>query len=105
MHIYYTYIIKCNDGTLYVGVTNDLERRFAEHSSGQDPRSYTSKRRPLRLVHFETFQWVREAIRREEQLKGWSAQKKRALIRSDEDILHQFASCRNHSSHNGFSAP
>ena len=65
VHVRFVYIIECNDGTFYVGVTNDLERRFAEHRDGADPGSYTSKRRPVRLAYFEIFQWIEDAIKRE----------------------------------------
>ncbi len=99
MHVYYTYIIECNDGTLYVGVTNDIERRFQEHCDGIDPKSYTAKRRPLKLVHVESYQWILDAIAREKQLKSWSAEKKRALLIAQEDLLHILAQCRNASRH------
>jgi len=102
MHIYYVYIIECNDGTFYVGVTNDIERRFAEHRDGAHPGSYTAKRRPVRLAYFEIFQWIDNAIKREKQLKGWSAPKKRALIKSDEEVLHELATCKNKSTHRAF---
>ena len=46
MGIYYVYMLRCFDGTFYVGVTNDIERRYAEHRAGHDPRSYTALRRP-----------------------------------------------------------
>lgn len=72
MHVYYTYMILCIDGTYSVGVTNNVERRFQQHCDGMDPASYTAKRRPLQLVHAERFQWIHDAIRREKQLKGWS---------------------------------
>jgi putative endonuclease len=99
MHTYFVYIIECCDATLYVGVTNNVERRFQEHCEGVSPRSYTAKRRPLKLVYVEHFRWIQVAIAREKQLKGWSAQKKRALIMAQEEILHLLASCRNSSSH------
>lgn len=99
MHVYYTYIIACNDGTLYVGVTNNIERRFREHCDGLDLRSYTAKRPPLKLVHVESSQWILDAIAREKQLKGWSAVKKRALLMAQEDLLHILAQCRNASRH------
>jgi putative endonuclease len=99
MHIYYVYIIECSDGTLYVGVTNNVARRFHEHCEGIDPKSYTAKRRPLKLVHVETFQWVLDAIAREKQLKGWSAPKKRALMMGEEEALHVLAKCRNSTAH------
>lgn len=101
VHVYYVYIIECNDGTLYVGVTNDIERRFSEHRDGVHPKSYTARRRPLRLAYFEVFQWIEYAIKREKQLKGWSAPKKQALMQSDEVILRKLAECRNSSHHSG----
>lgn len=99
VHIYFVYILECSDKTLYVGVTNDLDRRLLEHQTGSNPGSYTSKRLPVRLVHFETFQWIQDAIKREKQVKGWSAPKKRALILTDDDLLHRLASCTNSSHH------
>ena len=101
VHVYYVYIIECNDATLYVGVTNDIERRFAEHRDGAHLGSYTAKRRPVRLAYFEIFQWIEDAIRREKQLKGWSAPKKRALMRSDEEVLRDLATCKNITTHRG----
>ncbi len=97
IHVYYVYIIECNDGTLYVGVTNGIERRFSEQEEGLHAGSYTAERRPLRLAYFAIFQWVEDAIRREKQIKGWSAAKKKALMVLDETILHKLAECRNSS--------
>ena len=99
MHQYFVYMIECCDSTIYVGVTNDVERRFRDHCDGRDPNSYTAKRRPLKLIYVEHFQWIQYAISREKQLKGWSAAKKRALIMNDEAILHQLARCKNASTH------
>ncbi len=69
-----------NRSVLYVGVTGDLLRRVAEHREHLDPRSFTSRYRVDRLVHFEPFQDIVRAIEREKQLKGWSRTKKIALI-------------------------
>lgn len=99
MHVYYTYLILCSDGTYYTGVTNDVDRRFQEHCDGLQPTSYTAKRRPLKLVYVESYQWIQDAIRREKQLKRWSSAKKRALIMNDERVLHELAKCRNLSRH------
>lgn len=82
-----------------MGVTNNIERRFREHCDGLDLKSYTAKRRRLKLLHVESFQWVLDAIAREKQLKGWSAVKKRALLMAQEDLLHIPAQCRNASRH------
>lgn len=50
MRIYYVYILKCSDGSYYTGVTNCLERRFAEHVDGRNVTCYTFSRRPVELV-------------------------------------------------------
>ncbi len=61
-HLYFVYIIECNNGTLYVGVTNNVERRFQEHCDRIHPTSYTAKRLPLKLVYVENDQWIQDAI-------------------------------------------
>lgn len=77
---YYTYILANNsDTTLYIGVTNDLERRVTEHRSGTIP-GFTQKYNCHKLVYFESFSDVEQAIAREKQLKKWSRAKKDALI-------------------------
>jgi putative endonuclease len=80
MNQYYTFILANNsDTTLYIGVTNDLERRVAEHRSGTIP-GFTQKYNCHKLVYFESFSVVEQAIAREKQLKKWSRAKKDALI-------------------------
>lgn len=79
---FWTYMLECADGRFYVGHTDDLERRIAEHQSGVCG-GYTSTRRPVRLVWSETFQTRDEARSVENQLKGWRRAKKMALIRGD----------------------
>lgn len=77
---YYTYILaNKSDTTLYIGVTNDLERRVTEHRSGTIP-GFTQKYNCHKLVYFESFSDVEQAIAREKQLKKWSRSKKDALI-------------------------
>ena len=77
---YYTYILSNkNDTTLYIGVTNDIERRVVEHRSGTIP-GFTQKYKCHKLVYFESFSDVEQAIAREKQLKKWSRAKKDALI-------------------------
>jgi len=65
---------------LYVGVTNDLYRRIAEHRSSLDPNSYTTRHRTNRLVYCESTNDVTAAIRREKQIKGWTRLRKLELI-------------------------
>ena len=81
MHQYYVYIMASRGRTLYVGVTNDLERRVFEHKEGLTA-SFTAKYNISKLVYFEDTNDVRSAIEREKQLKGWRRSKKVALVES-----------------------
>lgn len=75
----YTYIVKCSDGTLYCGWTNDLEKRIAAHNAGTGAK-YTKTRRPVELVYHETFETKEEAMSREWHLKQLTRQQKEELI-------------------------
>lgn len=66
--------------TLYVGVTSDLYKRVCEHKSGKYPKSFTSKYGLHKLVYYEGFHSIEEAIAREKQIKGGSRIKKEKLI-------------------------
>lgn len=90
-HHYYIYILKCSDGTYYTGITNQLERRLAEHQSGDSKSSSTFKRRPLSLVFYTEFNNVEFAIEKEKQIKKWSTKKKEALINGAFDDLKNLA--------------
>ncbi len=92
---YYVYVLRCFDGTFYVGVTNDIERRLSEHSFGIDPECYTFDRRPLILVHVSEFTWVGEAIAFEKKLKAWSHRKKRAFVDGDWKAIKRYSRGRN----------
>ena len=74
------YILKCNDESYYVGITNNIFRRFEEHQNGIDLKSYTFNRRPLELVYFTSFTNIEVAIEIEKKIKKWSKAKKKALI-------------------------
>jgi putative endonuclease len=78
---YYVYIVGSRSGTLYIGMTNNIERRMREHKSGEF-EGFASKYGCDRLVYYECFDDVRKAIDREKQLKGWVRRKKIALIES-----------------------
>ena len=91
MKTYTVYILLCADNSYYTGVTNDIERRFAEHQTGENPKAYTHKRRPLKLVFCEHFYDVDQAIAFEKQLKGWSRAKKEAYMREDWSALKKLA--------------
>ena len=75
----YTYLLRCADGTLYCGWTNDLEKRVAAHNAGAGAK-YTKSRRPVELEYYETFATKQEAMRREAEIKRLSRQEKLALI-------------------------
>ena len=77
----YTYILRCSDGTLYTGWTNDLEKRIASHNDGTGGK-YTRARRPVELVYHEAFGTKQEAMSREWQIKHMSRQDKEKLIES-----------------------
>ena len=76
---YYVYIMSNRHKTLYIGVTNDLERRVYEHKNGLTP-GFTKRYNINRLVLVEETSDVNEAIVREKQLKGWVRRRKIELI-------------------------
>ena len=75
MASYYVYIMASERRTLYIGVTNDLQRRVYEHKSKLIP-GFTAKYNVTRLVYYEEFSDIREAIAREKVLKGWKRKRK-----------------------------
>ena len=79
---FYAYILRCSDGSYYVGHSEDLEARIGAHQSGLIP-GYTQKRLPVHLVWSQDFHGRDEAVAAERQIKGWSRAKKEALIRGD----------------------
>ncbi|MEM3101712.1 MAG: GIY-YIG nuclease family protein [Candidatus Nitrosotenuis sp.] len=77
---YYVYILtNWNNGVMYVGVTNDLERRICEHKN-KLVKGFTEKYNINKLVYFEEAQDVFSAIRREKEIKGWRREKKNQLV-------------------------
>jgi putative endonuclease len=79
MRTFYVYMMASRSRVLYVGVTNDLAQRVNQHKEGVVP-GFTRQYRVTRLVHFEEFGEVRDAIAREKQLKGWRRSRKVQLI-------------------------
>lgn len=75
----YTYLLRCGDGTLYCGWTNDLEKRLAAHNAGTGAK-YTKSRLPVELVYFEEYDTKEEAMRREVLIKRLSRTDKLKLI-------------------------
>lgn len=78
----WTYMLRCADGSFYVGCTTDLDTRIGQHQGGEAD-GYTARRRPVELVWAEEFQDVRDAIAAERRIKGWSRAKKEALTEAD----------------------
>lgn len=75
----YTYILKCRDGSLYTGWTNDLEKRLKAHNEGRGAK-YTKGRGPVTLLYFETFDTKEEAMSREFAIKRLSRAEKELLM-------------------------
>ena len=97
---YWIYVLASRTRNLYVGVTNDLQRRMIEHRQGLVP-GFTSRYKTFRLVHCEQFGDIREAIAREKEIKGWRREKKIWLIERDnstwQDIAENFAPVKSRS--------
>ncbi len=83
-------MLRCADGTYYVGQTSDLAQRVDEHQSGV-VRGYTSSRRPVELIWSEGFEERAQAMEAERAVKGWSRVKKEALVAGDWDRLKFFS--------------
>ncbi len=90
-HQYYIYILASQkNGTLYIGVTNDLERRILEHKQKVN-EGFTSKYNINLLVYFESFQYINDAILREKRLKKWNRQWKINLIEEENKEWNDFS--------------
>jgi predicted GIY-YIG superfamily endonuclease len=76
------YILRCADGSLYIGHTHDLEKRVTRHNDGC-ASAHTASRRPVHVVYSEKYLDLTESVRRERQLKRWTRAKKEALIEGD----------------------
>jgi len=86
---YYVYMLLCADDSFYTGITNDPERRLWEHNEGIVETCFTHERRPVRMVHCSVFDNVGDAIDWEKRIKGWSREKKLALMRDDWQAIHE----------------
>jgi putative endonuclease len=76
---WWVYIVECNDGTYYTGLTHDINNRVEQHNSGNGAR-YTEDRCPVDLVYFEKYETRSEAFKRELEIKELSHAQKRTLI-------------------------
>lgn len=79
---HYVYILECSDGSLYVGSTNDLEKRLYQHNSSKSGAHYTKIRRPVVLKYSEKSKNLSTALKREAEIKKWKRGEKLNLIQS-----------------------
>lgn len=82
MRMYYVYMLKCADGSLYTGYTNDLQKRVDVHNSGKGAK-YTKSRLPVRLVYSEEYQSKSSALKREAEIKKLTRAQKEKLIQKE----------------------
>ena len=94
---FWVYILKCVDGSYYVGHSDNLEDRLRQHQAGT-LGGYTKRRRPVRLAYSQEFPTREDAFAAERQIKGWTREKKEALIRGDWDELRRLARGRQRAS-------
>lgn len=80
----YTYIVRCSDGSLYTGWTNNLNKRIKAHNDGKGAK-YTKTRRPVELVYYEKFVTKEEAMSREYHIKQLGRAQKLELIKKDKN--------------------
>ncbi len=78
---HFVYILRCADGTLYAGCTNDLTKRVRQHNEAKAGAHYTKIRRPVRLVYRERFLSYAKARKREAEIKSWPRKRKLELIK------------------------
>lgn len=76
---WFVYILRCRDGSLYTGYTNDIDTRIAAHNAGKGAK-YTASRRPVKLAYTEPAESKSAAMKRELEIKGWIKAEKEALI-------------------------
>jgi len=86
MSSWHVYVLRCRDGSLYTGYTNDLDTRLTAHNAGRGAK-YTASRRPVKLVYAESAKSKSLAMQRELQIKGWTKAKKEALLSGKHEKL------------------
>ena len=84
--MYYVYILKCSDNTLYTGYTNNLEERIQTHNSGKGAK-YTRGRLPVEIQYYEKFEDKGTALKREHEIKKLSRADKVKLIKNGKSII------------------
>ena len=90
MNGFWVYILKCSDNSYYTGHTDNIEKRISEHKL-REFCCYTASRLPVKVVFVQMFNTREAAFNAERKIKGWSRNKKEALIRKDWEKVQQFA--------------
>lgn len=86
--MYYFYILRCLDNSLYCGMTSNLEKRIKEHNSDNSKGAkYLRGRKPVIVVYSETYSDIKSAMSREFEVKKWSKAKKEALVEGDLELI------------------
>ena len=85
-HMWFVYILKCKDGTLYTGSTNNLEKRFRTHKDGKGAK-YTKSHKPQRIVFSKKYGNKILAQRKEREIKNWTRKEKINLIEAHCNVL------------------
>ena len=96
----FLYMLRCSDGSYYVGSTSNLEIRVAQHQAGEGG-AYTARRLPVKVVYSCELGSPYEAFLRERQVKAWSRKKKEALIRGDYQALVELSKNRGRTAARG----
>jgi len=85
--MYYLYILRCRDNSLYCGQTNNLEKRIDEHNFNKNKSAkYLRGKKPVKLVYSEKYSTLQEAMKREIQIKKLTKAKKEAMIESNNNL-------------------
>ena len=77
--MWYVYVLLCDDGSLYTGTSNNPRQRFLDHKNGKGGK-YTKSHKPVKLLHVEELESKSAVLKRENQIKGWSKQKKIRIL-------------------------
>ena len=95
---YFAYILRCSDGSFYVGSTDDVQERLLKHKSGR-ASTWTAARLPVKLLYQEVYETQEMAIQRERQIKKWSRAKKKALIAKETVALKRLSASKQKRHH------
>ena len=91
MNYFYVYMLKCADGSYYIGHTDNIEARLSQHKQGLIKSCYTTTRLPVELVFHQDFSSRDEAFAAERKIKKWTRNKKEALIQKDWQLISLLA--------------